>query len=332
MTAKYQTKKTSELEVGDVIVNHGMRLLVETELRLSTAHDDAHNGTRWTRARVLNRDELSAEQIPFSFTAPRGDETEPHFTIQGNDLATWSVEPPACPRCERWSTGARLSSADGAGEPRPTGFVVGTIVEHVDSGQTGTIVGRAIAQRSAGGALMQRVKWDHGFKQSDEGAPTFVSRLREHVVDDAGIEQTKSELTRRQEKRAAREAAKTERRKMLDGLAAGDLVRVTGSREGGTEQSYTGTIRRLGSSGTVLIDDAEQTDGAGTPTLHYCSSGTVEKIEPSAGAGSISGVIRRGDGGSAIRRAIERSTEERFFFVLPPSSVEDVLGMIESRS
>lgn len=58
-------------------------------------------------------------------------------------------------------------------------------------------------------------------------------------------------------------------------LTAGDPVIVEGSREGGREISYRGTVRRILPSGTVLIDDRDNVDGAGTPTLHYCANGSI---------------------------------------------------------
>lgn len=92
------------------------------------------------------------------------------------------------------------------------------------------------------------------------------------------IESAAAQLRERQEKRAARDAKKAERRRMTAKLEVGDYVRVTGSHEGGREQSYTGTVRRV-NGGTVLVDDAEQTDGAGTPLLHYCATGSIFKTD-----------------------------------------------------
>lgn len=69
----------------------------------------------------------------------------------------------------------------------------------------------------------------------------------------------------------------------IDGLEPGDLVMVRASREGGRELSYTGTVRRVSPSGTVLIDDADLTDGAGTPILHYCSSGIITRLNITEG-------------------------------------------------
>jgi hypothetical protein len=60
------------------------------------------------------------------------------------------------------------------------GFAIGTRVEYVHEGEStgrfGTVVGEAIPARSAGGALMQRVKWDGPYAR-DEGSSEFVRRL-----------------------------------------------------------------------------------------------------------------------------------------------------------
>lgn len=111
------------------------------------------------------------------------------------------------------------------------------------------------------------------------GNPDFEPIVEPPASTEEAVESVAAQLRERSEKRAARDAAKAERKRQLEGLAVGDFVHVVGSREGGVERSYTGTIRRLGSSGTVLVDDARETDGAGTPTLHYSSSGSIFKID-----------------------------------------------------
>lgn len=60
---------------------------------------------------------------------------------------------------------------------------VGTRVAHVQTSELGTVVGRAIAARSAGNALMVRVRWDNPLARA-EGSPTFVSQLRAIDNDD----------------------------------------------------------------------------------------------------------------------------------------------------
>jgi hypothetical protein len=57
-----------------------------------------------------------------------------------------------------------------------TTFEIGDRVVHRQSGVTGTVVGRARPARSAGNALMQRVKWDTTFARP-EGSATFVRYL-----------------------------------------------------------------------------------------------------------------------------------------------------------
>jgi hypothetical protein len=59
-----------------------------------------------------------------------------------------------------------------------------------------------------------------------------------------------------------------ERNEMFE---AGDKVEVSKSYEGGREISYYGTVASVKPSGTILIHDATEVDGAGTPILHYCS-------------------------------------------------------------
>jgi hypothetical protein len=51
----------------------------------------------------------------------------------------------------------------------------GVRVRHVESGRTGTIVGRVHQARTAGNALMVRVRWDGPFKRSEGN--TFLRRI-----------------------------------------------------------------------------------------------------------------------------------------------------------
>ena len=94
-----QTVKTSELRQGDIVLCWGMRCLIDREIQESSAHGNAReNGpVLYTSALVLNRDEISPELVPLGFTIDRGSDgrkqsDEPRWTIQGNDLARWSVE------------------------------------------------------------------------------------------------------------------------------------------------------------------------------------------------------------------------------------------------
>ena len=97
----YRTVKTSELRTGDVVNCHGMRCLIDGEIEISRSHPDSpgvgDGKTRWTRALVLNRDDVPHEVVPMGFTLPPWGErlvepVEHRWTIQGNDLAYWSVE------------------------------------------------------------------------------------------------------------------------------------------------------------------------------------------------------------------------------------------------
>jgi hypothetical protein len=96
------SKKSSELQVGDVVLAHGMRCLIDGEVnavqRPSTTGDDNLRTVYWTQALVLNRDDVPSELVPRSWTAcwdrtgkPAADGTH-RWTIQGNDLASWQVE------------------------------------------------------------------------------------------------------------------------------------------------------------------------------------------------------------------------------------------------
>lgn len=76
------------LRVGMIVCEHGMRLLVEETPRRSRSHAD--DRTYWTEARVLNRDEVPSEWVPYSFTA-RPDGVH-RWTLQGNELMTYTVE------------------------------------------------------------------------------------------------------------------------------------------------------------------------------------------------------------------------------------------------
>jgi hypothetical protein len=99
---RYVTKTTSELRVGDVVVEHGMRCLIDREIQVSKSHPVASDGSvcRFTQALVLNRDDEATRAVPVSWTAdwkrnsrePVPHDGEHRWTIQGNDLARWHVE------------------------------------------------------------------------------------------------------------------------------------------------------------------------------------------------------------------------------------------------
>lgn len=90
---------TGDLVVGDIVLAHGLRCLVTDAPTLSRSHPGER--TFFTSALVLNRDDVDADQVPFSFTSTesypsRGMAPRPagehRWTIQGNDLALFTVE------------------------------------------------------------------------------------------------------------------------------------------------------------------------------------------------------------------------------------------------
>jgi hypothetical protein len=84
---EYTSKSTDELQVGDVVQTYGMRVLLEDEPHTF----EGFNGTTAYayKGRVLNMEEaLGEHRIPRSFIA------DGFWTIQGNELARWSVEVP----------------------------------------------------------------------------------------------------------------------------------------------------------------------------------------------------------------------------------------------
>jgi len=100
-------KVTSELRSGDIVNCHGMRCLIDGEIMISKSHADSpgvgDGKTRWTKALVLNRDEVPNSLVPFGWTAdwkregkyePLPHDGQHRWTIQGNDRARWHVEEP----------------------------------------------------------------------------------------------------------------------------------------------------------------------------------------------------------------------------------------------
>lgn len=95
---------TSELREGDIVLEHGMRCLIDGPMRISTSHPDrpglGDGKTRYYQALVLNRDEVSSSAVPYgwtrdwnnTFTGSTAENGEHRWTIQGNDLARWAVE------------------------------------------------------------------------------------------------------------------------------------------------------------------------------------------------------------------------------------------------
>lgn len=99
---KLETVTVGELEVGDIVHEHGMVLLVDQAPTLSKAH--AGDRTYYTAAIVTNRDQVSNDSVPFAFTEPREvwhaaehrwirpTTGEHRWTLQGNDLGTVARE------------------------------------------------------------------------------------------------------------------------------------------------------------------------------------------------------------------------------------------------
>lgn len=100
------SKRISELKVGDIVHCHGMRCLIDQPLQVSKAHpSDGPGGLcRWTKALVLNRDDVPTHWVPWSFTAdwkrnagnaPLPHDGEHRWSIQSNELYSWAVEIPS---------------------------------------------------------------------------------------------------------------------------------------------------------------------------------------------------------------------------------------------
>ncbi|QDF18480.1 hypothetical protein SEA_RACHALY_85 [Mycobacterium Phage Rachaly] len=108
MTTTIETITTHQLREGDVILNHGMRLRVDGEPRVSKAHpvdtDDPSRGhTVYYPALIENWDALVEASETDKWIAGfivglvrsdlrEGRITEPRWTIQGNGWARWARE------------------------------------------------------------------------------------------------------------------------------------------------------------------------------------------------------------------------------------------------
>lgn len=93
---------TTELRQGDIVVTHGMRVLLETEPLVFP--NGRGSETYQFGGRVVNLDEVrAAGAVPMSFlrthkwTPGTGwtVDREDVWPIQGNELAHWSVDRPA---------------------------------------------------------------------------------------------------------------------------------------------------------------------------------------------------------------------------------------------
>ena len=92
-------KTTPELVKGDIVQCHGMRVLIDGEPVKSRSHPG--DSTYYYTGLVLNRDEVPNAAVPVGWTAdwkrnarhePLPHNGEHRWTIQGNELARWSVE------------------------------------------------------------------------------------------------------------------------------------------------------------------------------------------------------------------------------------------------
>ena len=107
---EYVTLKSSELRPSMIVHCHGMRCLIDGEIR-SYPGSQPDMPVYRTEALVLNRDEVSADLVPYGFTRPRLrnglpdteaiERGEHRWGIQGNDFAQWAVETPGCRTAEQ---------------------------------------------------------------------------------------------------------------------------------------------------------------------------------------------------------------------------------------
>lgn len=81
--------KSSELRPGDVVITHGMRCLIDLDIK---SGPDAYTGrVFFTSARVTNLEDVKREGfVPLGWLSPDGDARR--WTLQGNDNASWPVE------------------------------------------------------------------------------------------------------------------------------------------------------------------------------------------------------------------------------------------------
>lgn len=105
---KIENVTTHELRVGDVLLCHGLELVIDQEIKQSKGHPvtDYGGACLYTAARVINWEEAQADKRidPLLLRFIREDMadeshrtrnglapyTEPRWTIQGNGLARWS--------------------------------------------------------------------------------------------------------------------------------------------------------------------------------------------------------------------------------------------------
>ncbi|MGW0087866.1 hypothetical protein ACWDWS_02485 [Streptomyces sp. NPDC003328] len=97
---------TSELRPGDILTEHGMRVLLRGEPNTFPSYNSGEERTVYAWAGlVLNPEDVKAEGfIPYGWLFPdvwgKGEhggwgkdfDAEPTWTVQGNNLAHWSIE------------------------------------------------------------------------------------------------------------------------------------------------------------------------------------------------------------------------------------------------
>lgn len=106
----YETITTHDIRKGDVILSHGMVLLIDSEPQVSKAHPvtDYGGACIYVHALVTNWAEVQAagdtfiasfirdDMSPTGHRARNGRQfTEPRWAIQGNGLAQWARRIPA---------------------------------------------------------------------------------------------------------------------------------------------------------------------------------------------------------------------------------------------
>jgi hypothetical protein len=86
--------KSSEIQLGDVVLAHGMRVLIDRPARTypSPQGPEGNKVCYSYVGLVLNLDDVrEAGVVPISWLYSDTD-TEPRWNVQGNDYADWMVE------------------------------------------------------------------------------------------------------------------------------------------------------------------------------------------------------------------------------------------------
>lgn len=93
MRRRTEVVKSSELRTGDIVLCHGMRVLLDREISCNphTPNAATYGPVYYSLGRVLNREQVSHASVPYGFTRREG-ETDHRWQVQGNDNATWYVE------------------------------------------------------------------------------------------------------------------------------------------------------------------------------------------------------------------------------------------------